>query len=115
MSPHDDYKRLDLPAGATLMPCPVCKSDAEIWQYSESETAATRKAVCCSFKETFGPQDGILNEGCLLYMPPDGFYQPTIRDAIKYWNEYAKALGILSRKNGWSKHKAFRAETKDAP
>ena len=61
--PHDDYKRLELQPGQKLYPCPVCAADAELWQYSESETAPTKKLVMCSRGEAFGPQNGLVNEG----------------------------------------------------
>ena len=106
--PHDDYKRLAVPAGVTIRPCPVCACDAELWQYSESETSDTTKAVMCSNGTAFGPQDGLVNEGCLLYMPPNGFYMATIREAVKYWNDYAAALQRMQRANRWKRHSALR-------
>ena len=33
-----------------------------------------------------------MNEGCLLYMPPDEFHRHRAADAVKFWNEYARAL-----------------------
>lgn len=90
---HDDYKRLELqPGEVPLSRCPVCGSEAELWQYSTSETTPVSRTVMCSNGEPFGPQDGIIGEGCLLYMPPELFYRATAREAIRYWNEYAKAL-----------------------
>ena len=107
--PHDDYKRLEVPAGGpSLYACPVCGSPAELWQYSESETSPTTKAVCCSRADPFGPQDAIVNAGCLLYMPPGVFYKATMRDAIKYWNAYAVALMKLQRANRWKDHQILR-------
>jgi hypothetical protein len=92
MSAHDEYKALDTPVGQHIAACPVCGAAGALWQYSKSEQDATTKAVMCTNGEAIGPQDGVVNEGCLLYLPPRGFYQATIREAIKYWNEYAKAL-----------------------
>ncbi len=109
--PHDNYKRLEVPSGVTLRPCPVCASDAELWQYSESETSSTTKTVMCSNGTAFGPQDGLTNEGCLLYMPPNGFYMATIREGVKYWNDYAVALERMQRANRWKRHSALRAAT----
>jgi hypothetical protein len=98
----DEYKQLDLsgyvtapPNGRVLEPCPVCGSEAQLWQYSESETSPRKLLGMCSHGEAIGPQDGLTNEGCLLYMPPDGFYRETIRDAVRYWNDFAKALVAL--------------------
>lgn len=100
---HDDYKRLDLSqiasappnGGPVLEPCPVCGSEAALCQYSESETAPRKLLVFCTHGDAIGPQDGLTNEGCLLYMPPDNFYRETIRDAVRYWNEFSKALVAL--------------------
>ena len=92
---HDDYKRIECAEDATLAPCPVCGSKAEMWQFSESETDPTSKLVCCSRGDPFGPQVGLVHAGCLLYMPPQEFYCSTKRDAVKYWNEYAAALIAL--------------------
>ena len=108
MTPHDNYKCLEVPAGVTLRPCPVCASDAALWQYSESEKSITTKAVMCSNGTAFGPQDGLTNEGCLLYMPPNGFYKATIREGVKYWNDYAAALEKMQRFNRWSRAQVLR-------
>jgi hypothetical protein len=53
--------------------------------------------------------DGVVNEGCLLYLPPRGFYQATIREDIKYWNEYAKALIVQRRARNWQTAKVLRS------
>jgi len=92
---HDDYKPLDSAGWTPLEPCPVCGSEAALWQYSVSDTAPRRLLVCCEHGDAIGPQDGLTNEGCLLYMPPDNFYRETIRDAVRYWNEFAKTLTAL--------------------
>jgi len=65
----------------------------------------------CSNGTAFGPQDGLTNEGCLLYMPPNGFYMATIREGVKYWNDYAVALERMQRANRWKRHSALRAAT----
>jgi hypothetical protein len=99
---HDDYKQLDLsqlatapPNGRVLEPCPICASEAQLWQYSESETAPRKLLVMCSHGDRIGPQDGLVDEGCPFYMPKDGHYRETIRDAVRYWNELAKAIAAL--------------------
>jgi threonine synthase len=103
---RDMYKKLDTPEGLEL--CPCCGASAELWQYAESDTSPTSKVVCCSTGDPFGPQDGIAGAGCLLFMPPESHYRATAREAIKHWNEYAKALTALQRKNRWEKHSALR-------
>lgn len=96
MKAHELYKQLDTPDG--LERCPCCNQPPALWQYSKSPTDSTSKVVMCSYGEVIGPQDGAINDGCLLYMPPDDFYQPTIREAVRFWNEYAKALRTLRGK-----------------
>lgn len=99
----EEYIRLS--TVETMRDCPVCAASAELWEYSPNGNHAT-KVVMCSHGELFGPQSGIIGEGCLLYMPPDDFYQPTKREAIKYWNDYAQALERMRRNRNWEKHKA---------
>lgn len=110
---YDEYKRLEVATGVTLHECPVCGADAELWQYSRSETAPTNKAVMCSNGERFGPQDAMADDGCLLNMPPDDFYKATIREAVAFWNDYARALMAIQRANRWRRHSALR-DTKGA-
>lgn len=109
MKEHDDYKRLK--TSEHLEPCPCCASDAQLWQYSTSEAAPTEKVVMCSNGERFGPQDGIHGEGCPLYMPNQLHYRATIRDAIKYWNAFAKDLTAQQRRRRWERAKVLRAAT----
>lgn len=95
------YKSVEVSSGLTLAPCPVCGADAELWQYSEDfKNGPIDKVVMCSNGDRFGPQEGAINEGCLLYMPPQSFYQGRIVEAVRFWNEYAQALIELRKKNG---------------
>jgi hypothetical protein len=105
---HDDYKQLSTPDGVTLERCPVCGSEAALWQYSESETDPRQLLVCCSHGDMIGPQDHLVGGGCLLYLPPQGFYRETIRDAVRYWNEFAKALSAFRRQNNWRAAQVLR-------
>lgn len=43
-----------------------------------------------------------------LYMPNNDFYCATVREAVRYWNNYAKALNAIRRRNSWVKHSAIR-------
>lgn len=108
---HDDYKRLEFVAGTHVEPCPVCACAGELWQFSKADDGPLSKAVMCANGDSFGPQDGIANEGCLLFMPPDDFYRATIREAVKYWNEYAVALGKIQRRNRWKSAQVLRAKS----
>ena len=87
----DMYTRLDK-SPAPLARCPVCAGKAALWQFQKSPGASASKVVMCEHGESIGPQDGIAFEGCPMYMPDDGFYKATIREAVKYWNDYAAAL-----------------------
>ncbi|GEM_PF-2206824 len=97
---HDMYKPLTPVNGKMIAPCPCCGAVAELWQFSETPTSDCLKVVMCSTAEGIGPQDGIANEGCLLYMPGDDFYRPTQREANKHWNAFATALTALRVANG---------------
>lgn len=89
---HIEFKELQIPRESHLEPCPVCGSEAELWQHSESMESLTRKFVRCTNYDGFGPQAHEVFEGCLLCMPPHEFYKPTVHEAVNYWNEYALAL-----------------------
>lgn len=105
---HDEYAKLDTPGGMHLEPCPVCAANAELWQYMPKPDAPAQKVVCCEHSDDIGPHDALAGGGCPLYMPPLSFYRPTIREAVKHWNEYAKALGTLRRSNGWRRGRVLR-------
>ncbi len=105
---HDDFKRLESPAGTHLEYCPVCGHDAELWQYSAAYYGPTNKLICCSRGDAFGPQEGEAMGGCLLYLPPQPFYRATIREAVRYWNDYAKALEKLRRAKHWETAQVLR-------
>jgi hypothetical protein len=116
-TPHDDYKRLETPADTHLEHCPVCGHAAELWQYSASDDGPTNKLICCTRGDAFGPQEGEAMGGCLLYLPPQPFYRATIREAARYWNDYAKALEKLRRAKHWETARVLRsngAEVDDA-
>lgn len=106
---HDLYRRMTPQPTLPIEPCPVCGSDAVVWEFSEGPTHPVRRVVMCENGERFGPQDGIMNDGCLLYMPPEQFYHGRGADAARYWNEYAKALSAQRRKRNWERHSMFRA------
>lgn len=107
---HDDYKPLEFPLGVFVESCPCCGGKPELWQYSTAPDAPATKVVMCATNEAIGPQDGLTNEGCPLYMPPDCHYRATIREAVKFWNEFAKALSSLRRKNNWEHAQVLRKD-----
>lgn len=103
---HDDYKPLETPAGVER--CPVCGAEAQLWQYSEDANSPVKRLVMCSHGDKIGPQNGLIHEGCLLYMPGNEFYRETARDAVRFWNEFAKALNALRRANNWKHARPMR-------
>ena len=103
------YKAAELPSGTHVEPCPVCGSEALLWNYStDFKNGPIQKVMMCSNGEKFGPQDGLINEGCLLYMPPQDFYRGRIAEAVKFRNEYAKALNAQRRDRNWKRAKVLR-------
>lgn len=96
---HDCYKQIEAPAMTHIEACPVCGSAGQLWRYSESPDSPTTTVVMCSNGDKLGPQQGIVNEGCYLYIPTENAHRATIREAVKYWNEYAKALIAVRVKN----------------
>lgn len=105
----DDY-RLMLPAPPeAIEPCPCCGSSARVWEFVG---ATVQRVVMCDHEGDIGPRDSLVYEGCLLQMPPDDFYRGTGRDAVRYWNEYAKALTATQRANRWKTAQVLREEPK---
>jgi hypothetical protein len=94
---HTESNEFPIPHESHLEACPVCGSDAELWQFSKSLDSPTTKFVRCANYGGFGPQDRDVSEGCLLFMPPREFYKATMHEAAQYWNEYALALTALRR------------------
>lgn len=107
-----DYTSIPTPEGVTFAACPCCGSTPSLWQYIENDESAS-KAVMCDNGTAFGPQSGLTDEGCPLNMPPQGFYRATIREAVNYWNEYAKALTAQQRANRWRTAQVLRNETQE--
>lgn len=98
---RDIYKLWEpQPPQADVHHCPVCGSTAQVWQYAEKEGDPVVRVVMCTNGDRIGPQDGLANEGCLLFMPPDQFYRSTTKDALRYWNEFAVALEALRESVG---------------
>ena len=105
---HDMYRRMQPPPKTAIEPCPVCGSEAVVWEFSEYPKDPVQRVVMCENGEKIGPQSGLTHEGCLLYLPPNEFYHGRGADAVRYWNEYAKALTAYRRKRGWETHQAMR-------
>lgn len=87
-----DMYRVMSPAPDELpVPCPCCGSGVRVWELVPKDGPVTR-VVMCENVGGIGPRDAMMHGGCLLHMPPDDFYHGTGRDAVRYWNDYAKAL-----------------------
>lgn len=86
------YHAIKIPDGMQIAPCPCCGAAPELWEYTAEAGGACTKVVMCSTSEGIGPQEHIVNEGCPMYMPNNEFYRPTQREAVAYWNFFARAL-----------------------
>ena len=76
--------------------CPVCGAGVELYSYKESPDRNLTWSVACTRSENFGPQSDLMKEtGCVLYLPPQDFYCATEREAIRYWNDWHKAVNDL--------------------
>lgn len=106
---NDDYTLLSLPEGPIEL-CPCCGAEPELWQYISRPDAVASKVVMCTTGDPIGPQDST-NAGCPLYMPPNQHYCATIREAVKFWNEFSKALTALQRKNRWDHAEVLRGKS----
>lgn len=95
---NDEYKRLDTPSGTHLEPCPCCGSNSRVRQYVDNDGDATQ-VVMCSFGDPIGPQNDELSNGCPLHSPCMEAYRATVQEAVKYWNEFAKALMAIQSEN----------------
>lgn len=101
---HDPYKNIPIPDGTHIEPCPVCGADGALWRRSDAFNEPMDHAVECTNGDAIGPQNGLMNEGCFLYFGPvEQFYHGRIADAVKYWNEFAKALNAQRRKRNWDR------------
>ncbi len=107
----DEYTHLDTPSGTHLEPCPCCGSTPRIWQYIDDAGDAT-KVVMCSFGDSIGPQNDELSNGCPLHSPCMEAYRATVQEAVKYWNEFAKALIAIQRRNRWEARSVLRNTAK---
>ena len=109
----DDYYLMEPPPVEAVEACPCCGSSARVWVYSEDPTMPVTRVVMCDHSDSIGPRDSLVYEGCLLQMPPDDFYRETGRDAVRYWNEYAKALTAAQRANRWNTSQVLRGPQSD--
>ena len=98
---NNEYKLMEPQPAEPLDACPCCGSTARVWEYVEKTGGPVVRVVMCDHSGGIGPRDALVYEGCLLQMPPDDFYRETGREAVRYWNGYAKALTAARRANRW--------------
>lgn len=107
---HDEYRRMEPPPAEAVERCPLCGNDAHVWEFSETPADIVQRVVMCERGDDIGPRSGLVWNGCLLYMPPQDFYKATGRDAVRYWNEYARATAKMRRANNWKHARVLREE-----
>ena len=96
---HEMYHKATPLDGRSMEPCPCCGSDVELWEFQAKPGAACTKVVMCMHSDPIGAQQGLAVDGCPMYMPSDDFYRATQREAVTYWNDFAKALVALREKH----------------
>jgi hypothetical protein len=74
--------------------CPCCGSPASLWERVGDR--GTSKAVMCSNGTPLVEGEGNDDTLCPMWLPPEGMYQATRREAIDRWNSFAAAL-VLRR------------------
>lgn len=107
---NNEYKLMEPPPAEPLEACPCCGSSARVWNYVEKDGGPVVRVAMCDQEGSIGPRDSLVYEGCLLQMPPNDFYRGTGRDAVRYWNEYAKALTATQRANRWKTAQVLRSK-----
>ena len=113
---NNDYRLMEPAPSEPLERCPCCGSSARVWEYIETPGAAVMRVVMCDHGDDIGPRYSLVYAGCLLAMPPNDFYRATGREAVRYWNEYAKALTAFRRRENWNAHRlgVLRSDQPDA-
>lgn len=71
--------------------CSVCGSAPALWQYKEKGGSFSKVVMCVNGESVIDPND-VLDDGCVMYMPPMNFYKATRREAIKHWNLWHTAM-----------------------
>ena len=109
---NNDYKKMEPAPTEQVERCPCCGSTATVWEYIDKPGAVVERVAMCDNFDGIGPRDTQAYSGCLLCMPPQDFYKGTGREAVKFWNEYAKALNAHRRAENW-KHATLLREAPD--
>lgn len=112
---HDAFKPVALLPGLVPLACPCCGAAPDLYEYMEKPGDDCQKVIMCSTGEGLGPDPGLRDNGCPLYMPPMALYRPTQREAVQHWNLYTKALMGLQRRNRWAGATVLREALQDDP
>lgn len=96
------FTKLDDPF--IILPCPVCGSEAELWERYNPNIDQAHKAVMCNHGDRLGPSE----EGCPMYMPPEWCYQARKIEAVTIWNDFAREAEKLRRGRNWKRAKVLR-------
>lgn len=89
---NETYTQLST-EGLDIEPCPLCGSDAELWERDMGRGPGTAKFVACSHTEALG----LISGGCPMAMPPEDFYYPRKTEAINTWNDFCKMVNSMRR------------------
>ncbi len=94
---HEMYREMHPQPSEPIATCPLCGSKALVFDFSEKPDDIVTRVVMCEMGEAKSeddpcPRDALAYSGCPFFMPPDDFYQPTGRQAVRYWNEFASWL-----------------------
>ena len=71
--------------GVKIKECPFCGSAGQLYQYKAGPNVYQKVVMCTND----GGDDE--NGECPMYMPPDGFYRATKKEAIEKWNHRANS------------------------
>ena len=71
--------------GVKIKECPFCGSAGQLYQYKAGPNVYQKVVMC-----TNGGSDDENGE-CPMYMPPEGFYCATKKEAIQRWNKRANS------------------------
>lgn len=110
---HEIYKPAALLPGLVPLACACCGAAPELFEFIDKPGDDCQKVIMCSTAEGLGPEFGLVDDGCPLYMPPMAFYRPTQREAVQHWNLYTKALMQLQRRNRWTGATVLREALQD--
>lgn len=81
-----------LPSHYQVEKCCICGSTPSPWQFREAGGVFSKVVMCPNGDPVVEHPTNNADDGCLMYMPPREFYQPTRREAINFWNQWHGAM-----------------------